>query len=89
MTSRSWHIEVSDEAEKALRRAPANLRRRLARAVDRLATDPRPHGCRKLEGHDLWRVRVGGWRIVYAIEDQQLLVLVVEVAPRGGVYRDL
>ncbi|OYW48283.1 MAG: plasmid stabilization protein, partial [Rhodobacterales bacterium 12-65-15] len=49
--------------------------------------DPRPHGCLKLVGHkDHWRVRVGDWRIVYRIEDGRLVVVVVRVAARSGVY---
>jgi mRNA-degrading endonuclease RelE of RelBE toxin-antitoxin system len=52
-----------------------------------LITDPRPLGCSKLSGFkDHWRVRVRDWRIVYRIEDGRLVVLVVTVAPRGGVY---
>lgn len=53
-----------------------------------LMEDPRPEGCLKLVGEDdEWRVRVEDWRIVYRIDDGVLVVLVVRVGPRGGVYR--
>ena len=55
-----------------------------------LAKNPRPAGCKKLSGFDnLYRVRVGDWRISYAIEDERLVILVLEIALRGDAYRNL
>jgi len=55
-----------------------------------LRDDPRPPGCVKLTGaDDLWRIRVGQYRVVYTIRDDELLVLVVRVAHRRDVYRGL
>jgi mRNA interferase RelE/StbE len=57
-------------------------------AIEALASTPRPPGVKKLQGsRDRWRVRVGDWRIVYRIEDDRLVVLVVAVAKRDEVYR--
>ena len=59
----------------------------LEREILALADDPRPPGCLKLVGHkDHWRVRVGDWRIVYRIEDARLVVVVIRVGARSGVY---
>ena len=59
----------------------------LRKALDRLAENPRPPGVKKLKGvQDQWRIRVGDWRIVYVIEDGRLVVVVVAVGVRGGVY---
>lgn len=64
------------------------LRGALEAAILDLADTPRPAGCLKMAGRDeLWRIRVGDWRVVYRIEDARLVVLVIAVAPRGGVYR--
>ena len=64
-----------------------SLAKRIREAIQALADDPRPPGCRKLEGrNDEWRVRVGTWRVVYRIEDGRLVVVVVRIAPRGEVY---
>jgi mRNA interferase RelE/StbE len=69
---------------------PRDLLARIRTAIRGLAVNPRPIGYKKLEGYaDLYRIRVGDWRIVYTIEDDQLIVLVVEISPRGAVYRDL
>lgn len=85
-----YKILVSKEARKVLQKLPKNLLVRISKAIDGLAGDPRPEGCKKLEGYDnLYRIRTGDWRISYAIEDDQLIVLVIEVAPRGGAYRKL
>jgi mRNA interferase RelE/StbE len=55
-----------------------------------LAQNPRPPGCIKLSGpSSLWRIRVGDYRVVYQIQDQQLIVLVVTVAHRRDVYRGM
>ncbi|HML21312.1 MAG TPA: type II toxin-antitoxin system RelE/ParE family toxin [Aggregatilinea sp.] len=87
---REWQIVVHRRAEKVLGRLPKDVLQRLMAAIRDLARDPRPDGCKKLSGYDnLYRVRVGDWRISYAVEDVELVVLVLEVAPRGGAYRNL
>lgn len=85
-----WQVIFERQVEKLLRRLPRDLLQRLDAAILGLAENPRPAGCKKLRGHDaLYRVRVGDWRITYAVKDAELIVLVVEVAPRGGAYKDL
>ena len=85
-----WEIIFERQVEKVYRRLPADLLERLDRAILALVDDPRPRKCKKLTGYeDLYRIRVGDWRVTYAIEDDRLVVLIVEVAPRGGAYRDL
>ena len=57
---------IDRAAGKALEALDAGAYRRARAAIDGLMTDPRPSGCKKLAGaDDLWRVRVGDWRIVY------------------------
>jgi mRNA interferase RelE/StbE len=56
--------------------------------MEALGLDPRPRGCKKLQGDDdLYRVRAGDFRIVYAVRDALLLVLVVKIGNRRDVYR--
>ena len=87
-TEQRWKVLIHRRAERVLRRLPRNLLGRIDRVIEALATDPRPPGCKKLSGSDnLYRVRVGDWRISYAVEDDRLIVLVLEVAPRGRAYR--
>lgn len=85
-----YEIRFERNVDKLYRRLPKSLLARLDRAILALADDPRPPGCKKLVGHyDYWRIRVGDWRIVYTIQDDLLIVVIIEVAPRGGAYRNL
>ncbi|MCC7355227.1 MAG: type II toxin-antitoxin system RelE/ParE family toxin [Anaerolineae bacterium] len=81
-------LSCSRAPKKILRRLPADLRRRILATLHDPEAEPRPHGCKMLTGYDLYGVRVDSWRIVYRIEDERLIVLVVAIAPRGGVYKD-
>ena len=71
----------------AYRRLHGRLRDRIAAAIDGLADDPRPRGSVKLAGRNDYRVRVGDYRIVYAVDDDERLVLVARIAHRREVYR--
>jgi len=60
---------------------------RIMSAIGSLAENPRPPQAKKLSGQDRWRIRQGGYRIIYSIEDQRLIVCVVKVGHRREVYR--
>ena len=78
------------QPEKRLRHLPKNLGYRIDRAILSLADDPRPSGSKKLIGHhNLYRMRVGSWRIIYAVEDDHFIVLVIRIAPRGDAYHNI
>ena len=84
----SYTVIFKPSADKALRKLPVKVQRRIAAVTDTLADDPRPSGCIKLEGEEnLYRIRVGEYRSVYTIQDETLIVLVVRVAHRKDVYR--
>ena len=85
---RRWQVLIDRQPEKVFRRLPKPLLQRIREAISDLAEDPWPPGCKKLTGYDnLYRIRVGGWRIFYAVEQERLIVLVLEVASRGDAYR--
>jgi mRNA interferase RelE/StbE len=83
-----YAVVVSPQAEKQLAAIrDVRLNDILTRRMMALGDDPRPPGVKKLKGRkDQWRIRVGDWRIVYVIEDGRLVVVVVAVGVRGGVY---
>lgn len=84
----AYTVELKPSAAKALEALPKPDQRRIAARIDALATDPRPGGAKKLEGEDdLYRIRVGDYRIVYQIQARRLIVLVVCIAHRRDVYR--
>lgn len=84
----TYTIEFSRPARKQLAELPANVKVRLAVAIDALAENPRPQGVEKLSGYeDRYRVREGDYRIIYTIRDAALIVLIVRVGHRKDVYR--
>ena len=84
----TYSIEVSSTAERQIRRLSRNDQLRVLRAIQALSIDPRPPGCRKLAGHDdVFRIRIGRYRVLYSIADQRLTIIVLKVGDRKDVYR--
>jgi mRNA interferase RelE/StbE len=84
----SYRIEVSATAEKQLKKLGPDARIRVIRAVQALASEPRPPGCRKLQGYDdVYRIRIGTYRVLYSIDDTRIVIIVLKVAHRRDVYR--
>jgi mRNA interferase RelE/StbE len=86
--SRRYTIEVAPAAERSLKKMPGDVRKRIFKALMALEEEPRPQGVKKLSGEDdLYRTRVGDYRIVYQIRDDVLVVLLVKVGHRRDIYR--
>ena len=81
-----YRIELRPAAVRALRKLDLPVARRIQAAIALLAEDPRPPASRPLRGRPAWRVRVGDYRVIYAIEDDVLLVVVVTLGHRRDVY---
>ncbi len=85
---RGYEIEVSRTAEKQIGRLERADQRRIVRAIVALAREPRPRGSRKLQGYDdVFRIRVGTYRVIYSIEDRRLIIVILKVGHRRTVYR--
>lgn len=82
-----WRVIIQRQASRQLRRLPADVLRRIAAALDEIGRDP--YAGEPLTGFAYRKWRVGDWRIIYAIEDDQLVVLVIDLGPRGEIYRRL
>jgi mRNA interferase RelE/StbE len=85
----TYTIVWTTQALRELRKLDASITKRVLAAVTRLAENPRPHGARALAGEPpgMLRLRVGDYRVVYQIDDGQIIVTVVRVAHRREVYR--
>ena len=84
----TYRVDVEARAARQIRRLPRGIQERVTLAAYALGSDPRPHGYDKLAGRDNeYRIRVGDYRIVYAIHDDVLVVMVIEVGPRDQIYR--
>jgi mRNA interferase RelE/StbE len=84
----SYEIEISRTAEKQLKKLAEADQLRVVRAVLALADDARPRGSRKLAGwDDVFRIRVGRYRVLYSVSDTRLIILVLKIGHRKDVYR--
>ena len=83
----NYSVELKPSARKELEALTDNALARIVRKLESLADNPRPVGCKKLKVYkDQWRVRVGGWRVLYIIDDGLMLVSVTRIGHRREVY---
>ena len=83
-----YRVEISRTAERQLERLPGEGQRRVVATILALADDPLPRGSRKLSGYeDVFRVRVGRYRILYSVATKTLIVIVLKIGHRRDVYR--
>jgi len=84
----AWRIEFSRSAARQFTALPRKEQERLRARIDRLAENPCPSGVKKLAGEEgLYRLRSGDYRVVYTVQDEVLVVLVLKVGHRREVYR--
>lgn len=84
-----YEILFTKQAHKVLRRMPRNTAKRIRGKIEQLAEDPyaaNPNA-NKLKGREGYRLRVGDWRIIYELGEDELVILVLRIAPRGEAYR--
>ena len=82
-----YNIYFRKSVEKDFNPIPKKDIQKILRRIKALGEDPRPSGCEKLTGQERYRVRQGGYRIVYSIQDEALAVWIVKVGHRKDVYR--
>jgi mRNA interferase RelE/StbE len=83
-----YRVEYERTAAKELARLPRQAAARVVEAIELLAENPRPPGFSKIVGTaNGYRIRVGDYRVLYAIEDAVLVIVVVRIAKREVVYR--
>ena len=82
-----FELRFKTSLAKDLRGIPKTEVRRLLKRIAALRDDPRPAGCEKLTGRDLYRIRQGVYRIVYSVDDAAVVIEVIKVGHRREVYR--
>jgi mRNA interferase RelE/StbE len=88
MANAGYAITFARSARKELEKLDAPLVGRILPLIQSLAQNPRPPGCRKLSGvQNLWRIRIGDYRVVYHIYDSDKVVDIVAVRHRREAYR--
>ncbi len=84
-----YQLRITRSAAKELRKLPPEAQQRIRQAVRKLADDPRPSKCKKLQGRDDYRVTVGDYRVIYEVDDDAEVVTVWRVGHRRNVYRGI
>ena len=83
----NYDVALTSSAAKELKKLSGQLIARIVPRLENLAFDPRPPGCKKLQGGDCeWRIRVGDYRVVYTIDNERLLVEVTRIRHRSTAY---
>ena len=82
-----FEVRILPSVRKDLRGIPKETVRHILGTIEKLATNPRPSGCKKLTSLNLYRLRLGSYRIVYEINDAEVLVVIVKIGHRKDVYR--
>ena len=83
-----YRVVTTKSFDKALARLPLNWQKRIVVKIKEVATDPYApnNNLTKLQGRDGYRLRVGGWRVLYELQDERLVMLVLDMGPRGDIY---
>jgi mRNA interferase RelE/StbE len=83
-----YRIVRTQSFDKALAKLPMNWQRRIVAKIKDVAISPYApnNNLTRLQGRDGYRLRVGDWRVIYELQDDRLVMLVLEVGPRGGIY---
>ncbi len=90
MDSKRYEVAFKPGAKKQLEKLPTGIRIQIFEKIKALQDQPRPAGVKKLEGGDsFYRISVGDYRVIYSIEGDKLLVLILRIANRREVYRAL
>ncbi len=84
-----YEIFFTKQANKTLRKMPRNVSTLIRQKLDVVAQDPygQYNNLTKLQNRPGYRLRVGDWRIIYEIQDDKLIILVLKIASRGEIYR--
>jgi len=85
----SYEVIFHPGALREFDKLPKKVQERFGRVIDSLAEEPRPQGIVKLTGLDAYRIRVGTYRMAYCVKDERLVVLIVKVGQRSGIYKEI
>ena len=84
-----YRVRLGNRARKDLDRLRGQTWERVRDAIRSLETDPRPHGCTKLQIAHAYRIRIGDYRVIYDVDDEERIVTILRATHRREAYRGL
>lgn len=82
----SYSLFIERSAQKELGKIAKPDRKKIAATIKDLESNPHPAGSKKLSGREAWRMRIGNYRVIYEINENNLIILVIKIGHRQGVY---
>ena len=85
----AYEIKITRQAAKMLKRMPGQISKAIRKELGKIASDPFAHNPKvtKLQNREGYRLRVGNWRVIYEIQKEEIVILVLKIGSRGEVYR--
>ena len=85
----AYHVHTTRKFDRKFRTLPVKLQKRVSERIKRIAQSPYASNpnVTKLQGREGYRLRIGDWRVLYALQDDQLIMLVIEIDVRGRIYQ--
>ena len=82
-----YEIKIRKKAQKSLAKIPSPFQSNIIEAIKQLAETPFSNQTKKLTGREAWRIRIGNYRVIYEIIENELIVLVLNIGHRKNIYR--
>ena len=82
-----YSIVILPSAEKQIKKLPPLINAKILKAISALSGNPRPNGYKKLKGINAYRIRVGDYRIIYEIQDDRLIIIIIAAGNRKDIYK--
>ena len=81
-----YQVFLSNHAIKSLNKLPIERIKEVVQKIEDLKSEPRPNNCKKLKGREGYRIRVGNYRVIYTINDNQLIIQIIAIGHRKNIY---
>ena len=83
----NYEIQIRRKAQKSLSKIPEPFQSNIINAINSLSSNPHPSQSKKLTGRPAWRLKIGKYRVIYEIDNQALIILILDIDHRKNIYR--
>lgn len=88
--TKEYQVELTSAVQRQIKKIPTEIKKLIIKQLEKLQRIPHPNGVKKLVGMDnLYRIKIKDYRVIYTINNQKLLILVIKIADRKEIYKKL